>query len=268
MPGLYSSSTLKLKAATITLLFSVNVLVAFSQNNHRIRLFNRKNLNGWYTYLKNRGVDNDPNQVFSVNGKKIRVSGEEWGCITSKDEFENYKIVAEFKWGKRTFAHRKTKARDSGLLLHSKGENGAIGGSWMYSIECNIIEGGTGDFIVIGDKSSNFSITSTVSPQLQSGTPVFMPDGTSKTVNYGRINWLNRDPNWEDKLGFRGKNDIEKKIGKWNRLVCIANKDSISIFLNGKLVNQAYQVAPSKGKIQIQSEGAEIFFRKVDIYPL
>ena len=60
-------------------------------------------------------------------------------------------------------------------------------------------------------------------------------------------------------------NDIEKIAGEWNRVECIADGDKISIFLNGTLVNEAVNVKPSKGRIQIQSEGAEIFFRRVDL---
>jgi hypothetical protein len=37
------------------------------------------------------------------------------------------------------------------------------------------------------------------------------------------------------------------------------------IYLNGILVNQAVDSQPQKGKIQIQSEGAEIFFRRIEI---
>jgi hypothetical protein len=44
--------------------------------------------------------------------------------------------------------------------------------------------------------------------------------------------------------------------------------DKVSAYLNGVLVNEAYHVSPTKGKIQIQSEGAEMFVRKVEIVPL
>jgi len=38
--------------------------------------------------------------------------------------------------------------------------------------------------------------------------------------------------------------------------------------LNGVLVNRGVDVQPRKGKIQIQSEGAEVFFRRFDLIPL
>ncbi len=233
-----------------------------------IKLFNGIDLTGWYTFLQNRGRDNDPKNVFTVQDGMIRISGEEWGCITTKDEYENYTIVLEFKWGGKTFEPRLEKARDSGLLLHSQGEDGSSNGIWINSIECQIIEGGTGDFIVVGDGTDKFEITSTVAPEKQESSYVFQPDGQNATIQKGRINWFNRDPDWKDIIGFRGKNDVEKPVGEWNTLKCIALDGQISIYLNGALVNWATNVKPDKGRIQIQSEAAEIFIRRVELTPL
>jgi hypothetical protein len=230
-----------------------------------VKLFNGKNLDGWYTFIKGRGKDIDPKQVFTVGNGMIRISGEEYGCITSYDEFENYKITVEFKWGEKTFEPRTEKARDSGLLLHSVGEDGGSDGTWMHSIECQIIEGGTGDFIVVGDGSQNFSITCPVARDKQGNSFIYQPSGKMATVNSGRINWFARDPGWKDVKGFRGEKDIEKPVGKWNRIECLVKGNEILIYLNGTLVNQAFDVKPQKGRIQIQSEGAEIFFRRINI---
>lgn len=237
-------------------------------NSKTIKLFNGKNLDGWYPFLQNRGRDNDPKNVFTVRDGMIRVSGEEWGCITTQDEFEDYSIVVEFKWGELTFDPRLNNARDCGLLLHSQGEDGGSQGIWMHSIECQIIEGGTGDFIVVGNGTDQFQITSTVASEKQGSSFIFQPEGHKETIQGGRINWYGRDPNWKDVLGFRGKNDIEKPVGKWNTLKCVAVAGEISIFLNGTLVNRATHVKPNKGRIQIQSEGAEIFFRRVELTPI
>ena len=233
-----------------------------------IKLFNGQDLEGWYTYIKGKGRDNDPLKVFTVQKGMIRISGEEFGCITTNDEFENYKLTVKFRWGDQTYYPRTDKARDSGILLHSVGEDGASSGTWMYSIECQIIEGGTGDFIVVGDGSSKYSITSPVAAEKQGNSYVFQPAGNKVTINSGRINWFNRDPEWNDVKDFRGNNDIEKPVGKWNKIECIVKGNEIQIYLNGILVNQAFNVMPQKGKIQIQSEGAEIFFKKIILNPL
>jgi len=232
------------------------------------KLFNGKNLDGWYTFIKDKGKNNDPNKVFTVQNDMIRISGEEFGCITTNDEFENYKLTVEFKWGGLTYAPRVDKARDSGILLHSVGEDGGLSGIWMHSLECQIIEGGTGDFIVVGDGSKNFSLTCPVAPGKQGDSYIYNPGGNSVTINEDRINWYGRDPGWQDIKGFRGTKDIEKPVGKWNKIECIVKGGEIMIYVNGTLVNHALDSRPHKGKIQIQSEGAEIFFRRIEIVAL
>lgn len=231
-------------------------------------LFNGENLDGWYIFLKDRGRNNDPKQVFSVQDGMIRISGEEWGCITTEKEYKNYKISLEFKWGDETFGTRATRARDSGLLVHSKGEDGAFSGTWMNSIEVQMIEGGTGDFIVVGDGTDKFSITSPVAQEKQGSSHVFEPGGEPATINKGRINWYGRDPGWKDVIDFRGARDVEKPVGEWNLLECIVVGDDITVFLNGTLVNHATNVQPKKGRLQIQSEGAEVWIRRAELTSL
>ena len=238
------------------------------KQNHTFQLFNGHNLDGWYSFLENRGKNADPAGVFTVKDGMIRISGEEWGCITTEKEYENYSIRLEFKWGDLTYDPRLNKARDSGLLLHSNGKDGGSQGLWMHSIECQIIEGGTGDFIVVGDGSERYQITCKVAQEKQGNSYVFDNKGEPETIHAGRINWIGRDPEWKDELGFRGKDDVEKPAGEWNTLECIALGNEITVLLNGALVNHALKVRPSKGKIQIQSEGAEIFIRKIELTPL
>ena len=233
-----------------------------------VHLFNGKNLDGWYTYLQKNGRDNDPQKVFSVTHGMLRIGGEEWGCITTHKAFGNYRLLAQFKWGGKTFAPRVSNARDCGILLHSNGADGGSQGIWMRSIECQIIEGGTGDFIVVGDSSDAFQLTTTVAKQKADDSYVYLPAGdTMKFIN-DRVNWYARDAGWKDTIGFRGTYDIEKPVGEWNTMECIADGGELTVILNGKIVNHAFNVQPVNGRIQIQAEGAEIYFRRVDLVPL
>jgi len=228
-------------------------------------LFNGKNLKGWYTFVQKRGKNIDPQHVFTVVDQQIRISGEEWGCITTKKVFENYRLKLEFRWGGKTEGNRVNKARDSGILLHSNGEDGGSAGIWMHSIECQIIEGGTGDILVVGDGSEKFSITASVASEKQAGSYRYQEGGAPAILNKGRLNWYGRDENWQDVIGFKGKQDIEKPMGEWNTLECMANGNEIIVYLNGVLVNRAREVRPAKGRIQIQSEGAEIYVRNIEL---
>ena len=69
--------------------------------------------------------------------------------MVTRQAYRNYHAVLEYRWGETTWHDRQTRARDSGLLIHSTGADGGYGGTWMPSLEVQIIEGGVGDFILV-----------------------------------------------------------------------------------------------------------------------
>jgi hypothetical protein len=261
---------IKIFIASLLVVLVFNGLTGCTKNQadvSDVQLFNKVSLDGWYTFLQNRGKNIDPLKIFSVQDSMIRISGEEWGCITTEKEYSNYHLVVEFKWGEKTFGDRIDKTRDSGILLHSTGKDGGYSGIWMHSIECQMIEGGTGDILVVGDGSNSFSASSKC-VRKSDNQNYFSIDGDITTINKGRFNWWGRSLAWKDTLGFRGSQDIENPVGRWNRLECFVKGDSLMVLLNGIVVNKAFNVKPQKGKIQIQSEGAELFIRRIDLAPL
>ena len=231
----------------------------------KISLFNGRDLTGWYTWLRESKYE-DPKKVFSVVDAMIHISGQEWGGIATRQMYRDYHLIVEWKWAGPAHGDRKTKARDSGILVHALGEDGAYNSTWLESIESQIIEGGCGDFIMVGGKDHP-SLTSEVreGPNNQ----VYWHEGGKKvTRDRGRFNWYGRDPEWKDELGFRGKQDVEAPTGEWNRSEVICDRDTIRNIVNGKVVNYATNSSHTYGKIQLQSEGAEILFRRVELVPL
>ncbi|HXG62478.1 MAG TPA: DUF1080 domain-containing protein [Planctomycetota bacterium] len=229
----------------------------------RIALFNGKDLSNFYTYLHAKpgggeplGKNNDPLGVFTVRDGVIRVSGEVFGYLSTEKEFENYELIVEYRWGEKTYPPRETQARDSGILFHVQGEDKI----WPCSLEFQIIEGGTGDLLLVGGASMDFD------PALEprfAGKGMLSPDG--KRIVKGRVNWPGRSRQWKDVLGFRDAGDLEKPRGEWNRLELRCRKGTFSYVVNGALVLEGRGAFPGKGRILLQSEGAEIFFRKVDL---
>src|SRR4029079_13895901 len=110
--------------------------------------FNGKDLAGFYTYLHDHKYE-DPDGVFTVRDGLLRISGRELGGLTTRQEFGDYHLITEWKWGGKTWPPRVDKARDSGILLRCVGPDGAASGHWMESQECQIIEGDCGDFIMV-----------------------------------------------------------------------------------------------------------------------
>jgi hypothetical protein len=242
-----------------------------------IPLFNGKDLSSFYSWLPKYG-HSDPDEVFTVvdnidGAPAIRISGQHYGGLITKAEYADYKLIAEFKWGSETWDPRKDRARDAGILLHCQGEDGNASENfdspWLRSVEYQIIEGGTGDIILVD--GFNRDVDEAISPKLTvSVAPdqkVWDPEGTPTEFQNGRLNWRYRDPAWKDVLGFRGEKDVEKEVGKWNLIEVIAEGGNFVYFLNGVKVNEGKNGSFKEGKLLFQSEGAELFFRRIELQP-
>lgn len=237
-----------------------------------IQIFNGKNLDGLYTWLRDTKYE-DPREVFTVKDGQLHISGDGWGGISTKQTYRDYHLVCEFKWGKRTWAERKDRARDSGVLVHCHGPDGAYGNTWMTSIEAQIIEGGVGDFIVVPGKHADgspvlpLSLTAEITKD-RDGESVWKKGGERKTFTSGRINWYGRNPDWKDEVDYRGKQDVDSPVGEWTRMDVICDGGHIVVKVNGKQVNEGFDADPTSGKLTIQSELAEIIVRRWELWPL
>jgi hypothetical protein len=245
-----------------------------------IHLFDGKSLDGFYTWLVDSHRE-DPLRVFTVvdqvdGAPAIRISGEKWGGIITRESYRDYRLIVEFRWGLLTWGQRKNATRDSGVLVHGQGADGStrrdFNGPWLRSIEAQVIEGGVGDIILVaGFEADGARVTPRISARAgkdRDGEPVFDPNGEAREFESGRINWYGRDVDWQDTLGFRGKDDVESPSGQWTRLEVIAQGDRITNIVNGKVVNEGSRSSLTEGKILIQCEGAEIFFRRIDLEPV
>jgi hypothetical protein len=198
-------------------------------------LFNGKNLNGWYSFLRTKGKNNDPEKVFTVENSQLHISGKEFGYIATEKTFKNFHLVVEFKWGEKKFPPRDadTTKRDNGVLYYMPAI--AKDTVWPRSIECQIQEGDVGDFWLIDSAT-------------------LIVDGKRTTpMNYFRV---------------IKKKDGEKPHGEWNRVEVISDKGKITYVVNGVTVNEGEDPSLTEGKIIIQSEGAEIYYRKIEIAEL
>lgn len=241
-------------------------------------LFNGKDLSGWDTWLGKPhggtepvGLNKDPKQVYTVveeDGRPaIRISGEIFGALTSKEEFGDYHLRLDFKWGEKRWPPREHAVRDSGLLYHCVGRHGAGDGYWMQSLEFQIEEHDCGDFWsvagVLVDVEADYIAGSRT-------LPVIYKKGGKKF----------RIPSAEiEDTGPRivKAADWEKPHGQWNRLELLAVGSTSVHVVNGRVVlvltNARRRVNGreeplARGKIQLQSEGAEVFYRDILIKPL
>lgn len=234
---------------------------------------------GWIHNLNPKSsLSLDPKEIWAIGEEgTLRVSGEGMGYTRTKQAYRDYHLVIDYRWGERTHGSREDRARDCGLLLHAYGPDGAYGVTWMSSIEAQLIEGGSGDILVLASKLPDGSIAPTrVTAEVKrdrDGEPVWTAGGARETFpaegkTMARINWRDRDPDWADVKGFRAAKDLENPLQEWNRLEAICEGDTIRLFLNGELVNEVTDCHPSGGFIGLQSEFAACEIRRFEIHPL
>ena len=61
---------------------------------------------------------------------------------------------------------------------------------------------------------------------------------------------------------------VEKPQGEWNQFEATLKGGSLKILINGLLQNEATEVLGAAGYIALQSEGAPIEFRNIQLTPL
>jgi len=218
-------------------------------------------------YLEVIGSRRDPQNVFSiveVDGRSaIRISGEVFGELRTAESFTNYRLRLAFKWGEKKWPPRAKPAtpRDSGLLYHVHAVPGAEGRTWARSIELQIQEHDVGDLYAIG---SEISVRSTLRPGSQPPLFVYDPKGEWKVFSQvpGKEGRCVKQP------------DNENPTGQWNtvELVCLG-EDSLHV-VNGKVVMRLHAprridtptpLPVTSGPIILQSEGAEVFYRDIEV---
>ncbi len=120
---------------------------------------------------------------------------------------------------------------NSGVLVHTSTPKAL--GVWPKSIEVQLATGNAGDFWVIG---------------------------TDLDVE-------NEAERKKDRRHLNLTDNSEKPAGEWNKMEVTCKGDQIIVKVNGDLVNHATNCTVTKGAISLQSEGAEVHFRKVELRP-
>lgn len=242
-------------------------------------LYNGRDLTGWDTWIGPPlddagkmlsktpvGLNNDPNHVFTIvkdQGENvIRISGENWGGISTKQEYENFHLQLMFKWGMLTWGQKKNKKRDSGLLYFAVGAHGADYGAWMRSQEFQIQEGDCGDYWGVAGGMEDI-------PAIKKSDSEYVYNSTGQIYDFSATSNVGRH--------CIKQGDAEKPSGEWNVLDLYCHGDTSVHVINGKVMMVLFHSQQSdngklsplkKGKLQIQSEGAEVFYRQIRIRSL
>lgn len=248
-------------------------------------LFSGASFNGWETflgrphrssdvagardakgeYVEPIGVGRDPKGVFSIvsldGGPAIRVSGEIYGALTTVEEFGDYHLRFDVKWGSRKWPQRGELPRDTGCCYHAVGPHGASYGFWMQSCEFQIMEGDCGDFY--GLAGVMVDVDAVLRDPADPKSDALYRPGSGPLRDRAR------------RVGRSA--DHERPHGEWNTLDLYCSGQQSLHVVNGQTVmklsrirqRRADREAPlQRGRIQLQSEGCEVYFRNLSIRPI
>lgn len=200
------------------------------------KLFNGKDLSGWYIDVPK--MDNDPivKSPFLVRNGMLVSMGEPNGHIITEATYSNYRLQVEYRFA--------GKPGNCGVLVHASTPR-ALYNMFPKSIEVQMMHENAGDFWCIVEDITVPEMEKRRGPREKWG----ITEGKERRI----INLTDGS---------------EKPLGQWNRMEIECLGNSIKVWVNGDMVNYGTNCTAKKGQIALQAEGAEVEFRKVVLTPI
>lgn len=201
-----------------------------------ISLFNGRNLDGWTMDVP--ALDQNPSgpKPFTVRNGLLVSLGTPGGHLITERSFSDYRLTVEYRFSKTP--------GNCGVLVHTSKPR-RLYGMFPQSIEVQMQSGDAGDFWCIGEDIEVPKMESRRGPRTNWGV-----DGDR----------ARRIANLTD--------GSEKPVGEWNQMVIECRARTVSVWVNGTMVNQGFNATVSSGKIALQAEGSEVEFRRLDLVTL
>lgn len=227
-------------------------------------LWNERDLSGWQVSLG--AVDDHrkahvpaAEEIFTVvpfrGAPALRVDGRISGSLISDESYSDYHLQLEFCWDEGVF--EPLPFQGSGVLYHSFGEPRMVSGGGGPPNGPGPVTPGRGYF----HESLEFQIAEAG----KTGQPGYAT-AAGTLAPLGRISFERRG----------GAPRLQKPAGEWNRIDILCVADEVAHYLNGELtariarardVSGAEPRALTGGRLQLQSESSEIYFRKIRMRP-
>jgi hypothetical protein len=195
-----------------------------------VDLFNGQTLAGWRAVLAKPGVKLE--EVWSVREGVIVCRGEPLGFIETDRSFTDFRLSVDWRWAPGK------EPGNSGVFLRINGDRKPL----PRCVETQLKSGDAGDLYgfhgmkIDGEPARRIEI---------------------KAHELGG-----------DLVGVKKTLANEKPPGEWNQVEILASGPSVTVWVNGQKVNEAFGVEVVAGPVGLQSEGGEIHFRNVRLTPL
>jgi hypothetical protein len=196
-----------------------------------IALFNGKDLKGWHIDVPDMDKDSSIKSPFLVrNGRLVSLAAPVGHIITDKI-YENYELTVSYRFS--------AKPGNCGVLVHCSTPR-RLYGIFPQSIECQLMHTNAGDFWVIGED-------------------IEVPDMEKRRGP--KANWGFDEDKERHILNL--SDGAEKPVGQWNTMRVRCKANTITVWVNGLLMNKGHNATVSSGQIALQAEGSEVEFRSV-----
>ena len=212
-------------------------LLSFAEEEKRkgpqlgfVDLFNGKDLENWVD------VNTSP-KTWRVENGILVCSGKPIGVMRSKKQYENFVLVIEWK-------HMEAGG-NSGIYLWS---DAIPKGRLPKGMEVQMLEL---QWPYINRK--------------RNGEPNHLGYVSGELFGAGGMRAIPENPRGSRSMSYEMRC---KGKGEWNRYVVVAVDGTVKLSINGKFVNGIREADLRKGYLCLESEGAEIHFRKIQIMEL
>jgi hypothetical protein len=244
-------------------------------------LFNGRDLDGWQPWLGYAdsaltfradpgtapiGDSIAANAIFGVEfidgGPVIRAGGRWWGSLAHADEFADFHLSLEYRWG----GLEPGQQRNNGIVYLSHGRPGAVFGTWMAGMEFQLQITNNGMAIPMGN-AVRTRTTVAQDPAIDYPHRRFQIGGRE-------IDLANGNPAYSVGAAV----NAERPVHEWNRIdLYIVGNRAIHV-VNGVAVMElrdigvldatGARVPLTRGRIQLQAEGATAYFRNIRVQPI
>jgi hypothetical protein len=201
-------------------------------------LFNGRDLAGWEADVPARDENAQAPDSFVVRDGLLVSLGEPRGHLLTKQAYRDYRLEVEYRF--------PGKGGNCGILVHAS-QPRALYEMFPQSIEVQMNSGDAGDFWCIQEN-------------------IEVEDMETRRPREDGQEWGGAEGDARRILNLT--DDSEKPLGEWNTMVIEARGRSITVWVNGDLVNRGFDATTDRGRIAIQAEGTEVEFRRVEIGPL
>lgn len=214
----------------VAFLASCSSEVEVSESASSITLFNGENLEGWsHVCVENKPIE----AVWSVVDGVIVCKGEPLGYLQTAGSYQDFTLTFEWRWAPGG------EPGNSGVLLRIASEPETF---MPKCVEAQLKHGSAGD--------------------------IWAFFGASLDAEGERAREVTGHDALGDFVGVSKIKDAEKPPGEWNQYEITVSGDSMTLKVNGELVNEATGLDIVSGPIGFQSEGGEIHFRNMELSPL